>query len=140
MGLRQNLHTIEVATTGKGFFEINRQLVRWLEDISAHDGLLTLFIRHTSASLTIQENADPTVALDLMDALNGLAPQRSDYRHANEGPDDMPSHIKGLLTQTQLAIPVIQGQMVLGTWQGVFVIEHRTSPHNRKLALHYSGS
>ncbi|MCF6198780.1 MAG: secondary thiamine-phosphate synthase enzyme YjbQ [Hyphomicrobiaceae bacterium] len=140
MQLRQNLHNIEVSTTGKGFFEINRQLATWLDDIKAGDGLLTLFIAHTSASLTIQENADHTVALDLMDALDGLAPQKPDYRHDSEGPDDMPSHIKGLLTQTQVAIPIIEGQMVLGTWQGIFVIEHRTSPHNRKLALHYSGT
>ncbi len=140
MQLHQNLHTIEVRTTGKGFFEINRPLTNWLQDIEADNGLLSLFIRHTSASLTIQENADPTVALDLMDALDGLAPQKPDYRHNNEGPDDMPSHIKGLLTQTQLSIPIMDGQMVLGTWQGIFVIEHRTNPHNRSLALHYSGT
>ena len=140
MELGQHLHMLEVQTTGKGFFEINGQLAHWLEQLSAQNGLLTLFIRHTSASLSIQENADPTVALDLIDSLDGLAPQRPDYRHSNEGPDDMPSHIKSMLTQTSVAIPVIAGQLVLGTWQGVFVLEHRTQPHTRKVALHYLGN
>ena len=140
MELSQHLHSLEVQTTGKGFWEINRALMDWLHEIRADDGLLTLFIRHTSASLTIQENADPTVEQDLMDALDRLAPQRPDYRHSSEGPDDMPSHIKGLLTQTQLAIPVINGQMNLGTWQGLFVIEHRDKPNTRKLSLHYLGN
>ena len=140
MLLSQNLHTLDVRTTGKGFFEINQQLQNWLDIISANDGLLTLFIRHTSASLTVQENADPTVELDLMDALDGFAPQRTDYRHSSEGPDDMPSHIKSMVTQTQLAIPVINARMVLGTWQGVFVIEHRTQPHARQIALHFLGN
>ena len=140
MTLSQNLHTLDVRTDGKGLFEINRQLQSWLDLIHAKDGLLTLFIRHTSASLTVQENADPTVALDLVDALEGLAPERPDYRHCSEGPDDMPSHIKSMVTQTQLAVPVQGGQMVLGTWQGVFVIEHRVRPNTRKVALHYLGN
>ncbi len=140
MPLSQNLHTINVPTTGKGLFEINLQLQSWLDRIQAKDGLLTIFIRHTSASLTVQENADPTVALDLVDALDGLAPERTDYRHCSEGPDDMPSHIKSMVTQTQLAVPVQEGQMALGTWQGVFVIEHRAMPHTREVALHYLGS
>ena len=140
MDLGQHLHTLGVQTTGKGFFEINRQLAHWLDEISAQDGLLTLFIRHTSASLVVQENADPTVQLDLADSLEGLAPQRSDYRHSSEGPDDMPSHIKSMLTQSNLAIPVNDGRLQLGTWQGVFVIEHRTRPHTRQVALHYLGN
>ncbi len=139
MALSQNLHTLDVHTDGKGLFEINQQLQSWLDLIYAKDGLLTMFIRHTSASLTVQENADPTVALDLVDALEGLAPERPDYRHCSEGPDDMPSHIKSMITQTQLAVPVQSGRMVLGTWQGVFVIEHRMRPHTRKVALHYLG-
>ncbi len=139
MTLRQNLHTLQVPTTGKGFFELNRQLGKWLDEVSAQDGLLTLLIRHTSAALTVQENADPTVMLDRADALHCFAPPRPDYRHASEGPDDMPSHIKSMLTQTQLAIPVKNGKMALGTWQGVFVIEHRTHPHTRQVALHYLG-
>ncbi len=140
MSLSQNLHTLDVRTTGKGFFEINHELQSWLDLVHAKDGLLTLFIRHTSASLTIQENADPTVALDLADVLDGIAPERSDYRHSSEGPDDMPSHIKSMVTQTQLAVPVQDGRMVLGTWQGVFVIEHRTQPHTRHIVLHYLGN
>ncbi len=139
MSLIQNLHNLSVPTTGKGFFDINEQLARWLGEIEANDGLLTLFIRHTSASLTIQENADATVLLDLADSLDGIAPQRPDYRHSNEGPDDMPAHIKSMLTSTQLSIPVQNGKMVLGTWQGIFVIEHRARPHTRQIALHYLG-
>ncbi len=140
MPLSQSLHSLDVHTTGKGLFEINQPLQGWLDLVRAKEGLLTLFIRHTSASLTVQENADPTVALDLVDALDGLAPERTDYRHSSEGPDDMPSHIKSMVTQTQLAVPVQDGRMVLGTWQGVFVIEHRTRPHKRKIALHYLGN
>jgi len=139
-GLRQRLHTLNIKTRGKGFVEINGRLIDWLRDIKAEDGLLTLFIRHTSASLIIQENADPDVLRDLADSLDGLAPQSAPYRHSDEGPDDMPAHIKGMLTQTHLAIPVMDGEMALGTWQGIFVIEHRTRPHTRKLALHYQGA
>lgn len=140
MKLTQTLHTLEVKTTGKGFFEINRPLNQWLAEIGATDGLLTLFIKHTSASLIVQENADPTVEQDLMDVLDRLAPQRPDYRHSSEGPDDMPSHIKSMLTQSHLAIPVNDGRLALGTWQGVFVLEHRAQPHSRKVALHYLGN
>lgn len=139
MMLRQDLHTLQVHTTGKGFFEINQPLANWLDEVKARDGLLTLFIRHTSASLIIQENADPTVLLDLAEALEAFAPQSPDYRHSSEGPDDMPSHIKGMLTQTSLAIPVQNGKMVLGTWQGVFVLENRAHAHARQIALHYLG-
>ncbi len=139
MPLSQKLHSLEVHTSGQGLVEISPLLQSWLELVHANDGLLTLFIRHTSASLTVQENADLDVALDLFDALDGLAPERSDYRHCNEGPDDMPAHIKSMLTQTQLAVPVQDGRMVLGTWQGVFVIEHRMRPHKRMIALHYLG-
>jgi secondary thiamine-phosphate synthase enzyme len=131
---------LEIKTRGKGFVEINRQLAQWLEEQGASDGLLTIFIRHTSASLTIQENADPSVLHDLGAALEGFAPQGAHYLHSSEGPDDMPSHIKCMLTQTHLAIPVENGRMTLGTWQGVFVIEHRARPHNRRLALHFSGA
>ena len=140
MALSQRLHELDVHTTGKGFFEINVALQSWLDRIDADDGLLTLFMRHTSASLTVQENADPTVMTDLTNALDGLAPQRPDYHHSSEGPDDMPSHIKSMLTQTSLAIPVNKGQLALGTWQGLFVIEHRSQPHTRQIALHYLGA
>ena len=127
------------ATHGKGFTEITRDLARWLESIPAKSGLLTLFVRHTSASLTIQENADPNVRVDLLDALERFAPESRHYAHQEEGPDDMPSHIKAMLTAVSLSIPVRDGRMVLGTWQGVYVIEHRTAPHRRSIALNFIG-
>jgi secondary thiamine-phosphate synthase enzyme len=112
----------------------------WLAGSSAGDGLLTVFLRHTSASLTIQENADPDVLADLADALARLAPESSRYRHDIEGPDDMPSHIKSMLTSTSLAIPVIGGELGLGRWQAVYLVEHRARPHRREAILHYLGT
>jgi secondary thiamine-phosphate synthase enzyme len=135
----QASHELVVATRGKGFTEITGELGRWLESITAEDGLLTVFVRHTSASLTIQENADPNVRRDLLDALEALAPERRTYAHQEEGPDDMPSHIKAMLTSVSLAIPVKEGRMALGTWQGIYVIEHRTSPHQRTVVLSFIG-
>ena len=102
-------------------------------------GLLTLFVSHTSASLTIQENADPNVRHDLITALEAFAPEDANYTHAEEGPDDMPSHIKSMLTEVSLSIPVMDGRMTLGTWQGVYLIEHRAAPHERKIALSFIG-
>ena len=113
---------------------------RWLADIGARDGLLTLFIRHTSASLLIQENADPDVQTDLIDALERLAPRDRAYVHDVEGPDDMPAHIKSALTATSLSIPVQAGRMLLGTWQGIYVVEHRDRPHRREVVLHFLGT
>jgi secondary thiamine-phosphate synthase enzyme len=135
----QASHELTVATGGKGFTEITGGLARWLSTIAAEDGLLTVFMRHTSASLTIQENADPNVRVDLLDALEALAPEHKTYAHQEEGPDDMPSHIKSMLTSTSLGIPVKDGRMTLGTWQGVYVIEHRTSPHRRTVVLNFVG-
>ena len=135
----QASHELTVATGGKGFTEITGELARWLSTIAAEDGLLTVFVRHTSASLTIQENADPNVRVDLLDALEALAPEHKSYAHQEEGPDDMPSHIKSMLTSVSLGIPVKDGRMTLGTWQGVYVIEHRTSPHRRTIALSFIG-
>lgn len=135
----QASHMLHVATRGKGFTEITEDLRRWLRGISAEDGLLTVFVCHTSASLIIQENADPNVRRDLMTALEGLAPEGGRYSHAEEGPDDMPSHIKSMLTEVSLSIPVRRGRMVLGTWQGVYLVEHRTSPHERNIALSFLG-
>lgn len=135
----QASHELTVATGGKGFTEITGELARWLSTIAAEDGLLTVFMRHTSASLTIQENADPNVRVDLLDALEALAPEHKTYAHQEEGPDDMPSHIKSMLTSTSLGIPVKDGRMTLGTWQGVYVIEHRTSPHRRTVVLNFIG-
>ncbi|QPC45326.1 YjbQ family protein [Kaustia mangrovi] len=119
--------------------DVTDRLVSWLAQERAGDGLLTVFIRHTSASLTIQENADPDVRRDLVDALDRLAPRERTYRHSMEGPDDMPAHIRAALTATSLAIPVMAGRPALGTWQGVYVIEHRDRPHRRELALHFMG-
>jgi secondary thiamine-phosphate synthase enzyme len=112
----------------------------WLSDIQALDGLLTLFIRHTSASLLIQENADHDVRIDLVQSLERLAPRDLPYAHAIEGPDDMPAHIKAALTPTSLSIPVRAGHMLLGSWQGIYVAEHRDHPHRREVVLHYMGT
>ncbi|MEG6508581.1 secondary thiamine-phosphate synthase enzyme YjbQ [Methyloligella sp. 2.7D] len=132
-------HRLTVETRGKGFVEITSSLRQWLSQIGAEAGLLTVFIRHTSASLIIQENADPNVRRDLLDTLEILAPESRDYAHSEEGPDDMPSHIKAMLNEVSLNIPVREGDMVLGTWQGVYVLEHRTAPHRRQLALNFLG-
>ena len=132
-------HEFTVTTHGRGFTEITGKLGRWLDRIGGENGLLTVFMCHTSASLTIQENADPAVQVDLLDALNALVPEHKNYAHQEEGPDDMPSHIKAMLTSVSLGIPVKDGRMTLGTWQGVYVIEHRTSPHQRTVALSFIG-
>ena len=130
---------LAVQTRGKGFTEITGELSSWLDGFSADNGLLTVFICHTSASLLIQENADPNVRRDLVDALEALAPESRAYAHQEEGPDDMPSHVKAMLMQVSLSIPVIGGSMVLGTWQGIYVVEHRAAPHRRSVVLNYIG-
>ena len=135
----QASHRLAVETKGKGFTEITRELSRWLDSVAADNGLLTVFICHTSASLLIQENADPNVRRDLLDALKPWPPRVAAYAHQEEGPDDMPSHIKSMLTAVSLSIPVIGGSMVLGTWQGVYVVEHRVAPHRRAIALNFIG-
>lgn len=124
-------HRLDIATRGPGFTDITRSAVGWLRQVRARDGLLTLFIRHTSASLVIQENADPDVQADLSDALSALAPEDRPWRHATEGPDDMPAHVKAMVTATSLSIPVIDGELVLGTWQAIYLVEHRSAPHRR---------
>ena len=131
---------LTVETNGSGFFDISQTVANWLDGISAGQGLVTLFVRHTSASLTIQENADPDVLLDLTDSLKGFAPSDRAYRHASEGPDDMPAHIKPMVTQTSITVPVAAGAMVLGTWQGIYLIEHRARGRTRSVALHFQGS
>lgn len=138
--LIQIFDDVIVETSGVGFIEITRDVARVLAAGGARDGLLTLFVRHTSASLTIQENADQDVRSDLLDALDGFAPRDGRYRHVLEGPDDMPAHIRSMLTQVQLSIPVRGGKMTLGTWQGIFLIEHRDMPHKRSISLHFSGT
>lgn len=138
--MRQQLGEVTFPTPGRGLYEITGEVSRWCSDTGIADGMLTLYIRHTSASLTIQENADPDVLRDLDDFFSGLVrddPAR--YRHTAEGPDDMPSHIRAALTATSLNIPVREGRPALGTWQGVFIFEHRTRPHQRAVALHLLG-
>ena len=132
--------TLTVETRGIGFIDISRDVDAFLRDCKAADGALTVFLRHTSASLTIQENADPDVQTDLLTALDGLAPQNAGYVHDTEGPDDMPAHIKTMLTDVSLNIPVQQGKAVLGTWQGIYLIEHRRAPHRREVVLQFAGS
>lgn len=132
--------TFEVATSGAGFTELSGAVVDFLKEIKAGDGEVTLFCRHTSASLTIQENADPDVRTDLLTALRHLAPEDFGWVHDLEGPDDMPAHVKTMLTGVSLAIPVIAGRMTLGTWQGIYLIEHRTKPHVRQLIVAFAGN
>lgn len=139
-GLEQAFETLHIETRGPGLKEVTHQVSAWLGRVSAQDGLLTLFIRHTSASLLIQENADPDVHVDLMDAFEKLAPRDYAYVHDTEGPDDMPAHIKSALTATSLSVPVRDAHMVLGTWQGIYVVEHRDRPHHREVVLHYLGT
>jgi secondary thiamine-phosphate synthase enzyme len=129
-----------VETQGPGFTDVTRPVAGWLQSIGAGDGLLTLFLRHTSASLTIQENADPDVLRDLSDALERAGPRAGRYRHRTEGPDDMPAHIKAMLTGPSLGVPVESGRPMLGTWQAIYLIEHRDRPHRRELVLHFIGS
>ena len=138
--MRQVQHTFEIASPGKGLHDITGQVAAWLADTGIRDGLLTLFVRHTSASLVIQENADPDVQGDLERFLSRLVPEHDPlYRHTLEGPDDMPAHIRAALTQTQLTIPVRDGRMRLGTWQGIYLFEHRRAAHCREVAAHVFG-
>jgi secondary thiamine-phosphate synthase enzyme len=138
--MRQAATEIETHTPGRGLHAITEPVRHWAEGQGLHTGLLTLFLRHTSASLLIQENADPDVLADLNAFFTRLAPDDlSLYRHRNEGPDDMPSHIRAALTQTHLSVPLIGGGLALGTWQGVYVFEHRRDPHRRRVSLHLIG-
>ncbi len=135
----QAIHHLTVRTSGAGLVEITDEVVRWVAGQRCGIGLLTVYCRHTSASLLIQENADPDVRTDLQAFFRRLAPEGAEYVHAAEGPDDMPAHIRAALTQTQLAIPVEHGRPVLGTWQGIYLFEHRAAPHRRELVFHLLG-
>lgn len=127
--------TISITTKGRGFTDITGEAGAYLREIGAESGLLTLFIQHTSASLTIQENADPDVLADLADHLARIAPEDAPWRHTAEGPDDMPAHVKTALTSVSLSVPISDGALMLGTWQGIYVIEHRDAPHQRRVVL-----
>ena len=130
---------LAVPTRGMGFVDITADATTFLEEAGAREGALTLFIRHTSASLTIQENADPSVLADLSAVLARLAPENAKWTHNAEGPDDMPAHVRTMLTATSLQIPVLNGEMMLGTWQAIYLIEHRRLPHNREVVLQFAG-
>jgi secondary thiamine-phosphate synthase enzyme len=131
---------LAVQTSGRGFVDLTAEIAGFVRDAGAIEGLVTLFIRHTSASLTIQENADPLVLADLITALDRLAPEDAGWRHDTEGPDDMPAHVKTMLTTTSLQIPVIEGDLMLGTWQAIYLIEHRQRAHRREIVLQFIGA
>ena len=137
--MKQAFHTISVSTKGAGLTEFTDDAAQFVRGAGIEDGLLTCFIRHTSASLVIQENADPEVQKDLRDFFAWLATSGPRFRHTAEGPDDMPSHIRSALTQTSLGIPLHKGRLALGTWQGIYVFEHRDAPHRREVMLHIIG-
>jgi secondary thiamine-phosphate synthase enzyme len=131
---------LTVATRGMGFVDITSEVEAFLAEAGAREGALTVFIRHTSASLTIQENADPTVLDDLLSVLKRAAPENAPWTHDTEGPDDMPAHVKAMLTSTSLQIPVQGGELLLGTWQAIYLIEHRSKPHRREIVLQFIGA
>jgi secondary thiamine-phosphate synthase enzyme len=129
-----------VQTPGRGFLDLTGEVANFVREAGAKEGAVTLFIRHTSASLTIQENADPSVLDDLKTALARLAPENAGWTHDTEGPDDMPAHVKTMLTATSLHVPVLNGALALGTWQAIYLIEHRSHPHRREVVLQFVGA
>ncbi len=137
--MKQTIRHLTIQTRGPGFTDITADIRRFVGDAKIGSGLLTVFVPHTSASLLIQENADPDVLGDLQDAFARLAPRAAGYRHDTEGPDDMPAHIRSALSQTSLSIPIAKGAAVLGVWQAVYLFEHRDAPHSRDVVLHLIG-
>ncbi len=137
--MRQSTTQITIDTRRQGLVDITAPIRRWVDAQAMHSGLLTVFCRHTSASLLIQENAAPEVRTDIEAYFARIAPESSSYLHDDEGPDDMPAHLRAALTQVQLSIPVIEATLALGTWQGIYLFEHRRRPHGRSLALHLIG-
>jgi secondary thiamine-phosphate synthase enzyme len=131
---------LTIQTSGRGFVDLTAEIAKFVKDAGAKEGAVTLFIRHTSASLTIQENADPSVLDDLTTALDRLAPEDAGWTHDTEGPDDMPAHVKTMLTASSLHIPVLRGELALGTWQAIYLIEHRSRPHRREIVLQFAGA
>lgn len=138
--IRQAVTMLTIETDRQGMIEVTDRIDRWVADQAMRDGLLTIFCRHSSASLLIQENAAPAARRDLEAYFARIAPESSAYEHDDEGPDDMPAHLRAALTQTQLSIPLIDGALTLGTWQGIYLFEHRHRPHRRTLALHLIGA
>ena len=137
--MRQEMKRLTVRTPGQGLHECTDAICRWVADTGIATGVLTIFIRHTSASLVIQENAAPAARRDLERYFARIAPESGEYEHDDEGPDDMPAHLRAALTQVSLSIPVVEGRPALGTWQGIYVFEHRNAPHARTLVLHLAG-
>jgi len=138
--MRQAIGQLTFRTSGRGLKEITSEIATWLAAQQVNTGLITIFCRHTSASLLIQENADPAVRADLEAYFARIAPEApGQYAHEDEGPDDMPGHLRAALTQTHLSIPVVSGKMALGTWQGIYLFEHRRKPHHREILLHLIG-
>ncbi|WP_122050013.1 secondary thiamine-phosphate synthase enzyme YjbQ [Asaia bogorensis] len=137
--MKQAFHRLSVRTRGKGLTMITAPILDWVSESGIADGLLTLWCRHTSASLIVQENADPTVQQDINSYFEDLVPESRAYRHDYEGADDMPAHIRSVLTNVQLTIPVMGGRPVLGTWQGIYLFEHRRASHGREIVLHLLG-
>jgi secondary thiamine-phosphate synthase enzyme len=131
---------MQVETAGRGFVDLTAEVANFVSEAAAREGAVTLFIRHTSASLTIQENADPSVLADLATALDRLAPEGAGWSHDSEGPDDMPAHVKTMLTATSLQIPVLNSELALGTWQAIYLVEHRRRPHRREIVLQFIGT
>lgn len=138
--MQQHSHTIVVNSPGQGLHEFTRPVVRWVAETGIAEGLLTLFVRHTSASLLIQENAAPAARRDVERYFARLAPESQSYEHDDEGPDDMPAHLRSALTATSLSVPVLHGRPLLGTWQGIYLFEHRRAAHRREVALHLIGA
>ncbi|WP_294272757.1 secondary thiamine-phosphate synthase enzyme YjbQ [uncultured Sphingomonas sp.] len=139
--MRQATTILTVDTHGQGLIEITTPVVAWVRDQGMDEGLLTLFCRHTSASLIIQENAAPEVRTDILDYFARIAPEDARaYAHDDEGPDDMPAHLRAILTGVNLSVPLIGGRLALGTWQGIYLFEHRRAPHRRQIALHMAGA
>jgi secondary thiamine-phosphate synthase enzyme len=138
--MRQATATITLETGRQGLHEVTGEIARWTDAQGLREGLLTIFCRHTSCSLLIQENAAPAARRDLERYFAAIAPERPDYEHDDEGPDDMPAHLRAALTNVQLTIPLTAGRLALGTWQGIYLFEHRRAPHRRTLALHLIGA
>jgi secondary thiamine-phosphate synthase enzyme len=138
--MHQAVTTIDITTSRPGLHEVTDRIAAWVDAQAMRDGLLTIFCRHTSASLLIQENAAPAARRDLERYFARIAPETREYEHDDEGPDDMPAHLRAALTNTQLTVPLIGGALALGTWQGVYLFEHRARPHRRQLALHLLGA
>jgi len=131
---------LTIQTPGRGFVDLTAEVAKFVKEARGREGAVALFIRHTSASLTVQENADPSVLTDLITALGRLAPENGGWTHDTEGPDDMPAHIKTMLTASSLQIPVLNGELALGTWQAIYLIEHRSRPHRREIVLQFIGA